>query len=192
MAVKNEKFGKSVKGKFRQAGMTLTESLLVLGIGAAVAVLAYGGYKMATGMVSASSQVRGITQLAAGIQRVFGVAGNYADVSAANVINSRIVPSDFKVGGGVITHAWGNSVVPQPGNQVGAGTTQFRITINGVPQNVCVDFLSGISSAATTLWAGGTTAGTHDVKDSTGTYYPARAATQCGSSATTNVILVAG
>lgn len=180
-----------VRSKFRQAGMTLTESLLVLGIGAAVAVLAYGGYKMATGMVSASSQVRGVTQLAAGINRIYGVTANYSTLNNTNVVSSKIVPSDFKVNGTNITTAWGGAITVGPGNQAGATpNTMFKITINSVPTDNCVDFVSGIASAATTLWVNGTTVGTHDVKDSSGTYYPDRAATQCAASSAVNVILV--
>lgn len=181
-----------LKKKFRQAGMTLTESLLVLGVGAAVAVLAYGGYKMAIGQTNASSQVRGITQLVAGIQRVFGVSGNFSTVTAANVVNSRIVPTDLRSVGTSISTVWGGAITPGVGNQAGnTPVTNFKLTIAGVPKDACVDFLSGISGAASTLWVNGTTAGTNDAKDSTGTYHPDRAATQC-EAGPGNIILVSG
>lgn len=178
--------------KFRQAGMTLTESLLVLAIGAAVAVLAYGGYKMATGMVSVSSQTKGATQLVAGIKRVFGVASDYLTVTNANVINAKLVPDDFKydASAGTITNKWGGYVTASVGNEAGATpTTKFKLTITGVPKSDCVDFVTGLTSAAESIWVNGTTAGTNDVK-SNGEFYPNRAATQCDDGPG-NIILVA-
>lgn len=181
---------RSYSNRFRQAGMTLTESLLVLAIGAAVAVLAYGGYKMATGMVSVSSQTRAITQLAAAVKRVFGIATNYSTVSNANVINAKLVPEELRVSGTTIENRWGGQVTVSPGDQTGAGNTKFRIVITGVPSSDCVDFVSGLTSAAQTLWVNGTTAGTHDVKDASGVFHPDRASAQCSASSTATVTLV--
>lgn len=182
----------SLNRKFRrQAGMTLTESLLVLAVGAAIAVIAYGGFRMATGSVAVSSQARGITQLTANIKKTFGIASDYSTVNNANIINARLVPDDFKFSGTTITNKWGGTVTAAVGNQAGATpATQFKLTITGVPKDDCTEFLSSISSAAVTLWVNGTTAGTNDVKDAGGTFYPDRAATQCNAGPG-NIILVA-
>lgn len=174
----------------RQAGLTLTESLLVLAIGAAVAVLAYGGYKFATNSVTVSSQTRATTQLVASIKRVFGIANDYSTVTNQNIINARIVPEEFKISGTTIYNRWTGTVTAAVGNQAG-GTplTQFKITITQVPRDSCAEFVSGLTSAATTLWVNGTTAGTNDVKDSNGVVWPDRLATQCNNTSNT-VILV--
>ncbi|MDM7322189.1 MAG: type 4 pilus major pilin [Gammaproteobacteria bacterium] len=178
----------------RQAGMTLTEPWLGLGVGAAVAVIAYGGYKMATNMVSVDSQVQATTQMAAAITRVFGMSNDYTQVKPENVIDGKLVPSGFKADSAAkkITNKWGGDVTPAVGDQAGASpTTVFKITITGVPKEQCVDFVRGISSAATvSLWVNGTTKGTHDVKDTDGKFYPDRATKQC-EAGPGNIILVA-
>lgn len=184
---------KRIINKRKQAGMTLTESLLVLGVAAMVAVLAYGGYKMATSSVSTSSQVNGTIQLVGGIKRIFGTGADYSTVNVANVINSQIVPADFKKSGTTdIYNGWGGNITPAVGDQAGATPTSvFKLTIAGVPVANCIELVAGIASAAQSLWVGGTTAGTHDVKPATGSFMPDRAATQCAALGTGNIILVA-
>ena len=170
----------------RQAGMTLTESLLVLSVGALVAVLAYGGYRMATSDVKVQSQTKGVVQLVGKIKQVFSSATDYSGVTLTNVINSRIVPTDFKVNGTTsIDNAWGGNITPAVGNQAG-GTplTSFKLTISNIPSEGCVDFLSGIASSANSLWMNGTTAGTHDVKPAGGVFNAGTAATQCANGGT--------
>lgn len=179
----------------KQAGMTLTESLLVLAVGALVAVLAYGGYKMATSQVSSQSQIEGTVQLVAGIKRVFGTGNSYSDVNVANVINSKIVPPAFKTTGTAsIDHAWGGTITPAVGNQAGATpTSQFKLTITAVPTDNCVDFVAGISNMGgmvNSIWVGGTAAGTNDVKPAGGAYSASTAATRCAAAATSDVIVV--
>lgn len=183
-----------------QSGMTLTESLLVLSVGALVAVLAYGGYRMATSDVKTQSQTKGIVQMVGKIKQTFGTAANYAGVTVANIINAKIVPADFKTTGTTsIDNAWGGTVTPAAGNETATATNaSFRIVITNIPAEGCVDFLSGLSSSANSLWmgavVGSVTAGTHDVKPLGGAFDAARAATQCaastGTGATSTAILV--
>jgi prepilin-type N-terminal cleavage/methylation domain-containing protein len=167
----------------KQSGMTLTESLLVLGVGALVAVLAYGGYKMATENVKSGSQINGTIQLVGSIKRVFGPGSTYTPVTLANVVNANIVPSDFRADSTPsITNSWGGNIVPAVGNQAGTTpTSQFKLTISGVSKESCMDFVAGIASSATSLWVNGTTAGTHDVKPIGGAYDATRASVQCNS-----------
>lgn len=177
----------------QQAGMTLTESLLVLSVGALVAVLAYGGYRMATSDVQVQSQTKGVVQLVGKIKQTFGTAADYSGVTLANVINARIVPADFKVNGVTsIDTAWGGTITPAVGSEAGAvPVTSFKLTIVNVPAEGCVDFLSGISSAANSLWVAGTTAGTNDVKPTGGDFNAGRAATRCAAiTSATEVVLV--
>lgn len=174
----------------RQAGMTLTESLLVLSVGALVAVLAYGGYKMATSDVKTQSQSKATVQLVGKIKQVFGSAANYGTAGASlytTVKNAKIAPADFKDNGTAFVNAWGGTVVPA----VGSNNAQFTITFQGVPSEGCIEFLNGINSAAVALTMGGTS-----VKTATGDFDTTAAATQCaastsGTPATQEVVLTA-
>ncbi|QAU35247.1 type 4 pilus major pilin [Janthinobacterium sp. 17J80-10] len=161
----------------QQAGMTLTESLLVLSVGALVAVLAYGGYKMATNDVKTQSQAKGTVQLVGKIKQVFGTSASYGTASASmytTVKNAKILPADFKDNGTAFVNAWGGTVVPA----VGANTAQFTITFNGVPADGCIEFLNGVNSAASS----GLTMGGTSVKTAAGDFDTAAAATQCAAS----------
>ncbi|MBS1196294.1 MAG: prepilin-type N-terminal cleavage/methylation protein [Proteobacteria bacterium] len=173
----------------KQNGMTLTESLLVLAVGALIAVLAYGAYRMATSDVKVQSQVQGITQLVGKIKQVFGTGATYGTADMVkSIVDAKIVPADIKIGGTAaaptLSNAWGGGVTI-----VGAGAA-FTITIVGVPSEGCIQFLSGISSAANSMTMGGTS-----VKATGANFDPAAAATQCaastGSGATSTAVLTA-
>lgn len=163
----------------QQAGMTLTESLLVLSVGALVAVLAYGGYKMATSDVKVQSQAKGTVQLVGKIKQVFGTSASYGATAGASmyttVKNAKILPADFKDNGTAFVNAWGGTVIPAVGDP---NTAQFTITINGVPAEGCIEFLNGINSAA----SGGLTMGGTSVKTAAGEFNTGAAATQCANS----------
>lgn len=171
----------------KQTGMTLTESLLVLAVGALIAVLAYGAYRMASSDVKVQSQVQGITQMVGKIKQVFGTGTDYNNVTIANVINARIVPADFKVNGTTaINNAWAGTITPA----VGTNTAQFTLTITNVPAEGCMEFLSGISSSATVLTVGGTAAA-NTVKAAGGNYDAAVASTRCSAATIGDVVLTA-
>lgn len=178
---------KTLKTFKSQAGMTLTESLLVLGVGALVAVLAYGGYKMATSDVKVQSQVNGTVQLIGKIKQLYSSAANYNGLTTAVVVNSKIVPSDFKTvntsGSEAINNAWGGTVAVAPANS----DTQFTLTISSVPQQGCIEFLSGIAGTALTLTKNGTAAANTIV--ASGAFDATKAATQCATAG--DVILTA-
>lgn len=172
----------------KQAGMTLTESLLVLAVGALIAVLAYGAYRMATSDVKVQSQVQGTVQLVGKIKQIYSSAANYGTASASlnqAVNDAKIVPSDFKGSGATITNAWGGAV----NVAVGATNTQFTVTFVGVPQEGCIEFVTGIASAATTLVVG--TGASKDVKTATAAFDPALAAAACGVTTPGNIVLTA-
>ncbi|CAN5766882.1 N/A [soil metagenome] len=169
---------KNIINRKRQAGMTLTEALLVLSVGALVAVLAYGGYKVATNDVKVQSQVEGTIQLVGKIKQIYSTAANYGAVSAQSLNDARVIPSNFKVSGTgattAIANAWGGAITPAPG----AVNTSFTLTIASIPQEGCIEFLNGISSAAVSLSMGGAT---NIVKPAGGAFDNAAAATRCAA-----------
>lgn len=143
----------------KQTGMTLTESLLVLAVGALIAVLAYGAYRMASSDVKVQSQVNGTVQLVGKIKQIYASAGNYGTAKSeitSSIAAAKIVPSDFKTDGTTISNSWGGTVKVY----AGATNTQFLVEITNVPsEGGCLEFLSGISSAANTLNMGGLVGG---------------------------------
>ena len=187
----------------KQAGMTLTESLLVLAVGALVAVLAYGGYRMATTQVNSSSQVKGLVQMVGGIKRIFNASGNYNGITTPIVVNAGIVPDDFrKTTGatGTITNSWGGTITVAPTKLAAAapipayGTADnqgFAIVINGIPADSCMDIVTGVASAANVIQGGAAGAAATNAKALNGTVDIAAANTGCiaGGTAATVVVI---
>ncbi len=167
-----------------QSGMTLTEALLVLAVGALVAVLAYGGYKMATNDVKTQSQVKGVIALAGKVKQVYSTSANYLGVSTADVVSAKLVPSDFKINGATIDNSWGGKVELD-----GTASSSFYVRIKNVPSEGCIEFLAGIASGGTRLGygaAGVTEALSTMIKDSGNAFNAGTAATACALPANAN------
>lgn len=135
----------------RQAGMTLTESLLVLGIAAAVAVTAYAGYKMATSDVSASDLSNGNVAMVSKIKQVWGVAGDYSTVTAEGLIKAGVLPKSFKFNStdSSITDNYGNAVT------VSGAANKFAVLLGGpYDKDVCTKVASGLTGIAYSVYVG--------------------------------------
>lgn len=167
----------------KQAGLTLTESLLVLAVAALVAVLAYAGYKMANSNVKQAAAVDSAARMLSAIKKSFGASGNYpaASVTTANLGKSGIVPSEFTVAADFssITAPWAtDSTVTLAGN-----TTTATVTFIKVPTSVCLDLMAGIEGFTDSMQAGATGGALADVKTSTTKFDPGTAASKCGAAA---------
>lgn len=130
-------------------GLSLTETLLVLGVIALVAVIAYQGYGMAVGNVKTSGDARNIVQLVSGITKTFTGTGDYAQVTQANVVNAKLVPTGFRVSqpnNRIITSFGGNIYITNNG-------TQYAIAVTSVPASSCMDMLQALASIATDLYS---------------------------------------
>lgn len=185
----------------RQAGMTLTESLLVLAVGALVAVLAYGGYQMATSTVGASSQIKGTVQMIAGLKRIYGSAGNYSGITTTVAVSSGVVPTDFRTTASSITNAWGGAVTITPTTVAGAAPLPafgaaanqgFYIRVDGIPAANCMDYVTGVGSAATVIQVGTAAAAASTAKAANAPVDVATASAGCaaGGNAATAVLVV--
>lgn len=166
----------------QQRGLTLTESLLVLAVAALVAVLAYGGYKMANANVKSMSSVNSTVRLLTAIKKTFGSNSDYTGITHTLVAQSGIVPTDFASNSatGVITAPYGATVTIAAD---GTDKTRALVTFTSVPSDVCMDLAAGIEGMTDTLSIGGTA-----VKSSTTPYSATGAAAKCGAAA----IFVAG
>ncbi|MBI1891892.1 MAG: prepilin-type N-terminal cleavage/methylation domain-containing protein [Burkholderiales bacterium] len=182
-----------------QAGMTLTESLLVLAVGALVAVLAYGGYKVASGNVSEKSAVESTARLLTSIKKAFGGSGNYTtNVTTANLAKSGIVPTDFKsdTAAGTVAAPWGTgtSMVTIAGTGTAAvPVNTVPVTLTNVPASICLAIMSGVEGLAEGIKAGpaATIPPTNVIKTpgSAGSYDAGAAAAQCGADAAIEITL---
>lgn len=170
----------------KQAGMTLTESLLVLAVGALVAVLAYGGYKMAVGNVNQAASVDSAARLMSAIKKSFGASGNYTtNVTTANLAKSGIVPAEFitDATAGTVKAPWGTtSMVTILGTGTAAAPKNtVPVTFTNVPVDICLSLLAGIEGFTESMTAGPAGGAQTDVKTAGTTFDSGLAAAQCGA-----------
>lgn len=127
--------------KSMNRGLSLTETLLVLGVIALVAVIAYNGYNAALAAVKVSGETQAIAQLHSNISKTFGNEPNYDEVSSENIINASLTPNTFRVqdSGGTksIINVYGGEV--EVGPEV-VGGKRYKITYNLIPAESCVEF----------------------------------------------------
>ena len=170
----------------KQAGMTLTESLLVLAVGALVAVLAYGGYKLAVGNVKQASAVDSAARMLSAIKKSFGSSGNYSvNVTTANLAKSGIVPTEFTVdaGAGTVIAPWAADANVTITTPPAAGSQTLAVNFTNVPTDVCLSLMAGIEGFTESMKAG--PAGSLvAVKAAGGKFDSGSAAAQCGAVAT--------
>jgi len=135
-----------LQAKRKDRGLSLTETLLVLGVIALVAVIAYAGYNAATGSVKAGGDAQGMVQMAGNINKTFATAADYNSVTTANLISAGLVPKAFKVRGTTnILHANGSDIIPS--FAPATNSTQYAIAYLNVPADQCMEIAQSVSSA---------------------------------------------
>lgn len=130
----------------RDRGLSLTETLLVLGVIALVAVIAYNGYGTAVASVKAGGDTQAVVLLAGNINRTFSTSPDYSGVTTPNLINAGLVPRTFKVRGTTnIIHSNGSDVIV--GSAPATNPIQYSIAYTNVPTDQCIEIAQSVSSA---------------------------------------------
>ena len=167
----------------RQAGMTLTESLLVLAVGAAVAVVAYSGYRVANSDVMASTVSQDTVGMIGKIKQIWG--GNYTTVTPTGLNNAGVITGSFK------WDATASAVLDAMGNTVtfDGAQSKFAFLLGPFSKEDCAKIAPGLSSIAYSINIGdaaaltggnvGTVTGGAAYKTAT-TITPANLLTGCG------------
>jgi Tfp pilus assembly protein PilE len=159
--------------KLRQRGVTLFEVLLVLFVGAFIAVGVTVIYTRAVNSVASNQLNSNVQQMAASVHSLYQATGDYSGLTTAIV--QSIAPSDMVKNGQSVTP----SFVVGVGNQVGswtatAGNTSWTLTITNIPTNACAS-LTGYALGA----------GAQSVNGSTD---PGAAAAACGTNGTAAMV----
>lgn len=164
----------------KQRGLTLGESLLVLGVAAALSVSAYGGYKFATSDVAAGDMGRGAVTLASQIKRTIGSTGSYASITAATIRDAGLIPSGWKHDGTDLRDNYGNVVTIS--GAAGSFSMVFQDLATAdcskiIPQVEGVAYKINVGTAATATT--GVISGGNVYKAADGTLTGANLATGC-------------
>lgn len=126
----------------RQAGISLTESILAMAVAAVAAVVAYAGYRTLTADVDVSDMNASMVELVGKTRQVFGSGGSFTNVTTQNLINAKVVPARFRTDDTpAIYDVFGNVV------DVSGGAQTFSLLLNGVGDQ-CAFIATGIANLA--------------------------------------------
>lgn len=122
----------------KQHGASLLEGIAYLGIAALVVLGAVSLLTGASASAKANQTTEELVALRTAVKKLY--AGQAFPVSslADTLIKAKAVPSTLQVAGTTITNSWGGAVTVD-----GTSTTTFTVIYNSVPQDVCVNALSG-------------------------------------------------
>lgn len=135
-----------------QSGMTLIESLLVLAVGAAVAVIAYSGYRVADSDVNAATVSQDTVAMIGKIKQTW--AGSYATVTPPGLNNAGVISGSFK------WDSTNSAVLDAMGNTVAFDGAQakFAFLLGPFSKEDCAKIAPGLSSIAYNINIGDTAA----------------------------------
>ena len=123
----------------RQRGASLLEAIAYLGVAALVVLAAVSLLQNAFGGARSNQTTEEITGLRTNIRKMY--AGQpYSDAAMLeNLVTARAIPTTLTVAadGKSISNAWGGAVT------LASTASTFTITYNSVPQDVCMNVVSG-------------------------------------------------
>jgi hypothetical protein len=124
----------------RQGGASLLEGIAYLGIAALVILGAVSLLASAFGNAQANQATEEIVSLRTAVRKLYaGQPYPAAPNITGTLIAARAVPGTLTVAGANITNSWGGAVT------IGGAGGTFTIVFPNVPQDVCVNMLSGAS-----------------------------------------------
>lgn len=136
---------RSLKGV--QRGVTLFELMLVLFVAAFIAAAVGTIYSRVNNAYKANTTLDNVQQFVGNIRGLYAQQGDYAGLTETTLLTSGLVPTKMCVGTSpscsALMYPFGTANVA-----VGSPTTEFNITLLGVPKTACNDlgsrFLPGV------------------------------------------------
>lgn len=142
--------------KLYQRGVTLFEVLLVLFVGAFIAVGVTVIYTRSVNSVASNQLNSDIQQLAASIHALYAATGDYTSADLTSIAQS-VAPSDLVNGTTSVTPSFVVGVKNQIGTWTVTGnTSNFIITVSGIPNSACAS-LAGFALQAGSISVNGAT-----------------------------------
>ncbi len=124
----------------RQHGASLLEGIAYLGIAALVVLGAVSLLSNASASAQANQTSGELIALRTAVKKLYAGQAFPVQSLTNTLVLAKAVPSTLQVNGTAITNTWGGAVTVD-----GTTSTTFTIVYNGVPQEVCVNILSGIT-----------------------------------------------
>jgi hypothetical protein len=161
----------------KQAGASLLEIISYLGIASVVILGAVMLLNSAFGGANANRALNEVTSIQMNVKKLFmGQQAGFGTGSLNTTIaTAQKFPTTLRVAGANVFNAWNSAVV------VTGANNQFTISYAGVPQDVCIDLISG-SAGFESVAVNGAAAMATPIT-------PAQAAGATGCNAATNTIV---
>lgn len=159
----------------RQAGTSLLEAIAYLGIAAIVILGAVALLRNAFSSANTNRGLEEVTAIRTGVKKLYmgQTAGYGTDSMNSTLIYAKVFPASLAVNNGDVTNAWNGGV------SVNGATANFTITYTSVPQDVCINMVSGGNAWVSVNVNGGA--------DLAPPILPADATTACGEAS--NIII---
>lgn len=155
----NEKlrFHSGSAGRRAQAGVTLTELMLVLGVAGVMLSAAFGAYKVVSADNARQQFATDALSMINTVNNKWSMSGDYASATNANIIALSLVPSTFSVSGAVINSPYNTSITFTGIDAVSDGGVEtataaadqvLKTEFDNVPKDACPDLVKSLASLA--------------------------------------------
>lgn len=125
----------------KQHGASLLEGIAYLGIAALVVLGAVSLLTGASASAKANQTQEELISIRTAVKKLYSGQSYPVNTSLTGTLTSaKAIPSTLQVSGTNITNSWGGAVTVN-----GTTATTFTIVYNNIPQDVCVNALSGLS-----------------------------------------------
>lgn len=140
----------------KQAGMSLMELMMYIGIASVILLTVVGGYNAVKTSSENSSEIKNIQSIIAKVRSMFAGKNNYTGVSATMLKNAGGIPTAM-VSGTNVVHSWSDTAIT-----IAAATppTSFNLTYPAVPTANCIELAQTLAGSVTNINIGGTALGT--------------------------------
>ena len=143
------------KNDSEKGAITVAETLIALGIGAAIIGVVFAGIPAMISARNASTGLNGLMQIATVVRNTYGIRNNYTGLDTALSINLAGFPPHFVVAGAA-QHPWGGAIEV---SDVAANPQRFTVTFENMPGDGCSQIVAATQDAADALTVDGTALG---------------------------------
>ncbi|MGD1524395.1 type 4 pilus major pilin [Vibrio owensii] len=128
----------------KQAGATLMELTMVVGIIAIISIAGISYYNMVNNGNKIKDEVNNLNSLSAAVRNMFNTQGNYTGLTNQVILKSSTFPDRMRIAGNGnhIKHSWLNDGVDVAPKSASSTDDRFTVTYKDVPQDACSDLVS--------------------------------------------------
>ena len=158
--------------KQSKKGFSLIELLLVLGIIAALAIVAFIIYPKVSAANKAQTEASNINTIKAAINSLYASAPDYSGLDTTTALNADVFPSTMvSSDGSSASNTFKGTVTVAASDDApsGASNSSFTITYNGVPTTECVKIVSAVAGSFYEVTVGAGSSGSSSSGSTSGT-----------------------